>query len=91
MSNGSHLNEAEILEQMIHPGDADLSPEAAHALLHLAFDAEATRTIERLLQLNAAGKISGDDRRLLDRYVRIGQLIDLIQAKARLSLAAAKV
>ena len=42
----------------------------------------ANKTIARLLQVNAAGKISTEERLLLDRYLRVGQLIDLGQAKA---------
>ena len=90
MSDASSLSEAEILEQMVRPGDADLPPEAARALLQLGFDSGAKKAMERLLRSNAAGTISAEDRLLLDRYLRVGQLIDLIQAKARLSLAAAK-
>lgn len=83
--------EAEILEGMVRPDNADMSPEAARALLQLKFDVKAKRAIDKLLRANAAGTISAADRLLLDRYLRVGELIDLIQAKARLSLAQSKV
>jgi hypothetical protein len=86
MSALNTISEADILERMIRPDDADISPEAAQALLQLKFDSEATKAIDRLLRANAAGTISTDERLLLDRYLRVGQLIDLVQAKARLSL-----
>jgi hypothetical protein len=89
MTTSTPLSEAEILERMIRPGDAGLAPEAARALLQLGFDARARKVIDRLLRSNAAGTISTEDRLLLDRYLRVGQLIDLIHAKARFSLAAA--
>jgi hypothetical protein len=92
MSALKSLSEADILDRMIWPGDAALSPEAARALLQLKFDGDATKAIERLLRSNAAGTISAEDRVQLDRNLRVGQLIDLIQAKARLSpFAAASV
>ena len=56
----------------------------------MTFDAESTKLIKRLLKANAAGKITPEKRLLMDRYLRIGQLIDLIQAKARSSLSKAK-
>ena len=79
--------EAEILDGMIRPDQAGLPPEAARALLQLKFDTETKKKIEKLLRGNAAGRISADDRVLLDRYLRVGQLIDLVQAKAHLALA----
>ncbi len=90
MADRTSLSDADILDRMIRPGQADMLPEAAHALLRLKFDAEATTAIKRLLKANASGKITPDDRLLLDRYLRVGQLIDLIQAKARLALSQAK-
>ena len=86
MSNLKNLSEADILERMVRPSDADMAPEAARALLQLKFDGAATKVIDRLLRANAAGTISTNDRLLLDRYLRVGQLIDLVQAKARQSL-----
>lgn len=80
-------SEAEILIGMVQPEDGNMPPEAAKALLRLQFDAAATKAIERLLRANAAGAITVEERLLLDRYLRVGQLIDLVQAKARLSLA----
>ena len=90
MSALSPSSEAEILDRVIRPADAGLAPEAARALLLLGFDAGANKTIVRLLAANASGKISAEERLLLERYLRVGQFIDLVQAKARLSLAAAK-
>ena len=87
MSKLKSLSEADILDRMIGAGDADMSAEAARALLQLKLDAESTRTVDLLLRANAAGTISTEDRLQLERYLRVGQLIDLVQAKARLALA----
>lgn len=90
MNDTKSSSEADILDRLVRPGDGALMPEAAQALLGLKFDSEATKRIERLLRSNGAGTISAEDRLQLDRYLRVGQLIDLIQAKARLSRAAPK-
>jgi hypothetical protein len=78
--------EAEILERVIAPAAADLSPAAARSLLTLAFDRPTTTRIRQLLRRNNRGTITADDRVALERYLRVGQLLDLLHVKARLSL-----
>jgi hypothetical protein len=90
MSALKSLTEADILDGIVRPDGADMSPEAAHALLQLRFDASAKKAVTKLLRENAKGSISAEDRLLLERYLRVGQLIDLVQAKARLSLSQSK-
>jgi hypothetical protein len=80
------LTEADILEEIIAPFSAHLSPELASVLLRLKFDGAATRKIRNLLQQNNRGNITAEDRILLERYLRVGRMLDLIQAKARLAL-----
>jgi len=46
----------------------------------------ATRRIQELLEKNNGGTIEPSERAELDKYLRVGQFLDLIQAKARLSL-----
>jgi hypothetical protein len=77
---------AEILEQVIAPRAGDFSPEAARALLTLGFDRPTTTRIRQLLQKNNRGTITADDRLTLEKYLRVGQLLDLLHAKARMSL-----
>jgi len=80
------ITEADILAKVVVPDRGDLAPEVAHSLLKLQFDKDATRNIRRLLQKNNRGTISSDDRVTLEKYLRVGQMLDLLQAKARLSL-----
>jgi hypothetical protein len=80
------ITEAGILERVVAPLEKALSPEAATGLLSLKFDDESTRTIRKLLRQNGRGTITSEDRLLLEKFLRIGQLIDLIHAKARLVL-----
>jgi hypothetical protein len=79
------MTEAAILDRVVSLA-GDLTPEAARGLLTLRFDAQTTRLIRRLLQQNNRGTISAEDRLALEKYLRIGQFLDLLQAKARQSL-----
>ena len=78
--------EADILEELVAPTEADLPPDSARALLRFKFPAATLRTIRRLLRENNRGTIDAPDRVLLERYLRVGQMLDLLHAKARLSL-----
>ncbi len=80
------LTEADILTKVVAPKKADLSPDAARSLLDLHFDAATTKRIRRLLEKNNRGTISSAERTTLDRYLRVGLLLDLLHAKAKLSL-----
>jgi hypothetical protein len=86
MSATSPPSEAEIIEGVVAPRAGRLSSEAARAILTLAFDRPTTTRIRRLLAKNNRGTISADERLALERYLRVGQLFDLLHAKARLSL-----
>jgi hypothetical protein len=87
MRDSPSLNEAQILEQIIAPGRADFSEEAAKSILALRFNRSGTARIKSLLRLNNRGKITPAERVELEKYLRVGQLLDLLQAKARSSLA----
>ena len=78
--------EADILSDIIAPNRADLHPEAARSLLGLRFSTDATKHLRRLLQQNNRGTITAEDRLTLEKYLRVGQFLDLLHAKARLSL-----
>lgn len=86
MATTSLPTEADILDQVIAPHEANLSPEGAQSLLRLKFNRTATQAIRRLLAKNNRGAISAEERVTLENYLRVGQLIDLLHAKARLSL-----
>ena len=86
MASRPTISEADILTKVVDPKKADLTPEAAKSFLGLRFDSATTRRIRRLLQRNNRGTISAADRIVLDKYLRVGQLIDLLHAKAKVSL-----
>jgi hypothetical protein len=80
------LTEAEIFEEVIAPDQGGLSPEAARVLLRLGFKDSAKARISELLRQNNGGDLSAGDRAELEKYLQVGQFLDLLQAKARLSL-----
>ena len=78
--------EADILERIIQPGDADLPPEAARVILSWRFsDADGARMIE-LSEKAAEGALDADERRELDGYLLLGHLLAIAHSKARQSL-----
>ncbi len=86
MVSSTTISEADILEHVVSPVKGGLAPEAARAILELKFDRGATQRIRRLLQKNNSGTISSEERITLEKFLRVGKFIDLLHAKARLSL-----
>ena len=87
MASASPTTEGDILERIIAAQEADLSDEAARSLLTLRFPAVDTKSIQALLRKNNAGRITAKERAALERYLRVGQFLDLVHAKAKASLA----
>ena len=86
VSTSSAVTEADILAEIIAPDKPGLDPDAARAILRLQFNNHACERIRQLLDANNRGKISDTEHAELQKYLRVGQFIDLMQAKARLSL-----
>ena len=86
MASTSSITEADILTKIVHPKKGNLSAEAARSFLDLRFDAATTKAIRQLLEKNNRGTISAAERLALEKYLRVGQLLDLLHAKAKLSL-----
>jgi hypothetical protein len=86
MSSPTKVTESDILADVIAADRGDLSPDVAKTVLKWKFRANTVRQINRLAERNRKGTISDTEREQLQRYLRVGSLINLIQAKARLSL-----
>jgi hypothetical protein len=78
--------EAAILTRVVQPNHHDLSPAAARALLKLDFTDSDRQRMHELAVKNQAGALLGAEEHELDSYLRVGRLLDLLGAKARLSL-----
>jgi hypothetical protein len=78
--------EADILERIIQPGNADLAPQVARTLLSWRFtDADRARMTE-LSDKASEGTLDADERRELDGYLLMGHLLAIAHSKARTSL-----
>jgi hypothetical protein len=86
MANSLNATESDILSDVIAANRGDLSPAVARSVLKWKFKAAAVRRINQLADRNRKGTNTDAEREQLQRYLRVGSLINLIQAKARLSL-----
>ncbi|MFO0805407.1 MAG: hypothetical protein U0791_20070 [Gemmataceae bacterium] len=77
------------MHRLVFPFDEDLDPAAARLLLRIRFDRAATKHLNQLLRRNQRGVISADERIVLEKYIRMGKFIDVLQAKARKALKVA--
>ncbi len=90
MENNLTLTEADILSEVVAPNEPTLNQEFARAVLAVRFTDNATGRIRDLLQKKNAGTITPAEKSNLDKYPRVGQFLDWMQAKARLSLQPAR-
>ena len=90
MSTITTNSEAGILSRLIVPDRGDLSADAAHSLLELKFDERDQARMHELVQARQDRDLALEEEAELERYRRIGHLLELIHSKARLSLAALK-
>jgi hypothetical protein len=82
----STLTEAHILEHVVMSDQAGMSPESAQAILDLHFDPPALSRMNELAEKNRLGKLTDSERQEMDKYLRVGNFLNLMQAKARLVL-----
>ena len=74
------------MTEVVEPNRPTLSPQLAEELLSLHFNDQATERIRELLQKNNAGTITTAEKSTLEKSLRVGEFLDLMQAKARLTL-----
>lgn len=86
MSTDATLSEVEILSEVIEPNRPTFSPALAEELLAMRFNEDATERIRDLMGKNNAGTITSAEKATLGNYLRVGEFLDLLQAKARLAL-----
>ncbi|MCY2996403.1 MAG: hypothetical protein NTY19_52430 [Planctomycetota bacterium] len=74
------------MADVIGPDEGDLSPEVARSVLRWKFTDPTVARMTELSDRNSKGRLSPSEREELDKYLRVGSFINLVQAKARLSL-----
>src|SRR5215470_14034734 len=80
------LTEADILTELIHPNQPGLPPDFARLILDLKFSPAATERMNELAEKNRLGTLTEAERGDLEKYLRVGSFLNLLQAKARLCL-----
>lgn len=83
-------SELDIFRRIVDPDRPTLSLDAAQALLGLDFRPSDRRRMNLLAEKNRQGRISAREEQELDNFIRAGQLLGIIQSKARQSLKAHK-
>ena len=76
----------DLLDRLLRPNDATLSAELAAFFLNLDFDASERSRIDALAEKSNSGTLTADERAEYEWYVLLGDLLSLLQIKARASL-----
>ena len=77
---------AGVLDRLLDPISRCFTSESARALVALRADAVAQHRLEELAEKCNQGNLSPDEQREYETYVHVGNLIAILQAKARLHL-----
>jgi hypothetical protein len=77
---------AAIWKRIMEPERGRLSPETARAILKLDFNAADQERMEMLSRKAQEGTLSVDESTELEAYLRINDLLTILQSKARQSL-----
>ncbi len=80
MATASPTLESSIIERLLE------SPEKADAVLSLRFPPEDEQRMRDLMEKNNQGRITEDERELMETYRRVGNFLGILQARARLCL-----
>ncbi len=89
-STMAETSEMSILRRVVDPGQPFLSAEAARAILRLDFHADDRTRMNQLAEKNRAGQLSATEGQELTGYIRVGQMLGILQSKARRSLSVAR-
>jgi hypothetical protein len=71
------------MEQVVMSDQPDFSPEAARAILDLRSDTSALSRMNELAEKNRQGALTESEHQELDIFLEAGNLLKLLQAKAR--------
>ncbi len=80
------VTEADVFSRLIDASNPTLTPQAAAGILQLSYSEADHRRMAELAQKSAEGLLTSDERRELESYVFVGDVLSLLKSKARLSL-----
>ena len=80
------VTDAEILSTVFETQMSEFSREAARSILGLKFSDEQNARMHCLLQKNNQDTLTDEERAEMESFGRVGNLLNLLKSKARLSL-----
>jgi hypothetical protein len=75
-----------ILRRVVDRRHAQLSAEAARALLRLDFDSRDRKRMNQLAAKNRLGRLNPDEDAELNGFIHVGQVLGILKSKARTAL-----
>jgi hypothetical protein len=79
-------SEAEIFRRILDVGGPFFSAEAARGIMRLKFSGVDRERMNELAARNREGRVSPAEEQELSNYIRVGQILGILQSKARRSL-----
>ena len=86
----AETSEMAIFRRIVDPEQPFLSAEAAQVLLRLDFNPNDRIRMNQLAAKNRVGKLTPTEEQELNSYIRVGQMLGILQSKARRSLRIAR-
>jgi hypothetical protein len=86
MSPAAISQETEILSRVIGPENPSFSAEVARSILALGFGDTDNERMNELAAKAQQGTLDEQEESLLNAYMFVGSVVDLMHSKARLSL-----
>jgi hypothetical protein len=86
MSANALQSAVDLLSDAMRPTEPSFTTEFANQVLSLKLPAEAAERIRDLLYKNNAGTLTPEEQELLDGYLMVGEFMNLMKAKARVTL-----
>lgn len=80
------LTEADILARIVHPECGNLPQEVSRLILDLKFEPQDMARMNELAEKNNLGQLGENERQEMEKYLRVGNFLNLLRAKAQLSL-----
>src|SRR5215471_3675263 len=75
-----------ILSRVLEAHATNFTPEVAQAMLQLKFDQVDIDRMHDLAEKNRQGRLTDAEWQVLQNYLLVGHLLDLLHSKARLAL-----
>jgi hypothetical protein len=79
-------SELAILSRILEPEEPTLSPDAARSLLSLDFRPQDRARMQELAAKARDGTLSPEEHLEIDNYEKVGHVLSLMKAKAKVSL-----